>query len=96
MSFPDFDNISALILACTHYPLIADEINEICKGKIEILSSPDIISKELLKVSGSISQRDRVIEKDHFFVSDFTESFEHSTIKFFGREIHLELMDLWS
>jgi glutamate racemase len=96
LSIPEFNDISALILACTHYPLIAKEIKEVSKEKIEILGSPDFISKELLEVSGSISPGERSLEKDHFFVSDFTDSFEHSTFKFFGEEIRLELMDLWS
>ncbi len=93
---PGFQEISALILACTHYPLIADEIRELTQNKFEVLGSPDIISRELAEALRHTERQKRSVEKDHFYVSDFTESFEHSTKKFFGVEIHLEHLDLWS
>ncbi len=91
-----FSGIEALILACTHYPLIEDEIKEILGENVMVLGSPDILAKSLKIALNHQNSEGRDIQKDHFYVSDFTESFEHSTLKFFGEEIHLELMDLWS
>ena len=96
LSDKGFDGISALILACTHYPLIEQEIQSILGEQTRVLGSPDILALSLKDLVDSKEESERELQKDHFYVSDFTDSFEHSALKFFGKEIHLELMDLWS
>ncbi len=93
---PILSNIEALVLACTHYPLIEAEIKEIAGDRIKILNSAEILSRVLGEQFPELPKDyQNQVHKDHFYVSDFTESFEHSTKKFFGKEVHLELMDLW-
>jgi glutamate racemase len=91
------NSIDALILACTHYPLIQKEINAFYQNKIITLDSAAIVTKTL----ASYLMRQKQIEVEHkpthhFFVSDFTSSFEASTRIFFGEQVKLELHPLWN
>ncbi|MCA4896562.1 MAG: glutamate racemase [Cytophagales bacterium] len=93
---PLLNSIDALILACTHYPLIHKEINDFYKYKIITLDSASVVSK---KLSSYLSEQNlmNTLSKPvhHFMVSDFTESFEASTKIFFGHEIKLDWYPLW-
>jgi glutamate racemase len=93
-----FENqsIDAMILACTHYPVIKNQIVEYFKNKIEIIDPSDIVAKEvkaklesldLLNANGKSSK--------HFYVSDYTESFASGTKIFFEEDITLEYYPLW-
>ncbi len=88
--------IEALILACTHYPLIKNEISAFFKGKQAILDSSEVVAKaleEYLEQTGLLSS---VPPRDTFLVSDYTESFESSTRLFFEKKVHLEKYPLWN
>ncbi|MCI0750232.1 MAG: glutamate racemase [Flammeovirgaceae bacterium] len=89
-------HIEALILACTHYPLIKKEIQDLYKGGITILDSSEIVAQAL---KDYLTQQDILASQphtaDHFFVSDYTDSFETSTKIFFKQKVHLEKMTLW-
>ena len=96
LSKKSFQGIEALILGCTHYPLIKKEVKKYYKGATEIIDSADVVArhvgqtlanKELLRSAGK--------PKDRFYVSDFTASFEKSTRIFFHDRIHLEEMRIW-
>jgi glutamate racemase len=97
LSEPALQNIDALLLACTHYPLIEEEIKDYYKGEVKVVNSADLVASRLrnmLEEKGLLSSEKS--GKDHFYVSDFTESFEKSTKLFFGESIHLEKYQLWS
>lgn len=97
LSESDLYEIEALILACTHYPLIKKEINQFYKDKIAILDSSEIVAmalKDLLETHNLIHKNTG--SSKQFFVSDFTPSFEASTRMFFGERVHLELHSLWN
>lgn len=96
LTHPDLQNIDALILACTHYPIIKEKIPQHYKKQIEIIDSSDIVAKtvkklledhQLLNSSGKSHK--------HFYVSDYTESFAKTAKLFFGEEISLEHYPLW-
>ena len=83
--------IQALVLACTHYPLIRNQIAEYFGGRVKIFDSAAVVAaklkvilakENLLAVSGALN--------DRFFVSDYTPAFEAATKTFFGRSIRLE------
>jgi glutamate racemase len=92
-------DIEALILGCTHYPLIQKEIEAVYKKKkqkIKILNSADIVAysvKEALKAQKLLSQKEN--PKHEFYVSDYTKSFEESTKVFFGDKVKLKEVNLW-
>lgn len=89
--------IDALLLACTHYPLIRKEIDEFYENKVAILDSTDLVSTEVKKILAAenlLSQKRT--GSDHFYVSDFTASFEETAKNFYGEDIHLEASHIWS
>lgn len=94
---PKLKKIDSLVLACTHYPLIKKEILEFYKRDIAILDSAEIVAQYVKKV---LSAKKLLSSKKsaghHFYVSDFTSSFEKSTKIFFKEKIHLELKNIWA
>jgi len=93
---PAFRGISALILGCTHYPLIKKQIVDYFEGEVSVLDSSEIVAIHLQK---ELSRHGLLsTEKtgtDHFLVSDYTTSFESTAELFFRGKIHLEMYKLW-
>ncbi|QJX45410.1 glutamate racemase [Hymenobacter taeanensis] len=95
---PELAGIEALVLGCTHYPLIKEQIAEFYQGKAEVLDASDVVAehvKRYLEEAGLAAQPRPVPPVHHFYVSDFTRSFEESTRIFFGQQVHLEHYPLW-
>lgn len=97
LSDSSLKNIEALILACTHYPLIKKEIDSYYQGKMIILDSSEIVAIALKKYleNENLLNEDEPIEQ-HFLVSDYTESFEAAARMFFHQAVHLEKHPLWN
>lgn len=96
LSRPKLSKIDSLILACTHYPLILPEVESFYKNKIEIIDSAGVVAhdvKRVLTAKKILSNTKN--NKHHFFVSDYTESFEKSTRFFFPSKIKLEKANIW-
>ena len=92
----ELDNIEALILGCTHYPLIKKQIENYYQGKVNVLDTSEIVARSLetyLSKNQMLNVMNAHIK--HFYVSDYTKSFETSTKIFFGEQIHLEHYPLW-
>jgi len=85
------NNIDHLILGCTHYPLIEEEIHNYLGAKVQIINSAKIVSqfvkKTLIEHNISASSKNKIAHQ--FFVSDYTDSFEQSAHYFFGEKISL-------
>lgn len=96
LSDPSLDQIEALILACTHYPLIKNEIGAFYNERMKILDSSETVANALR----DYLEREKLLNENsdvqhHFLVSDFTESFEASARLFFKEAVHLEKHPLW-
>lgn len=92
----NLQNIEALILGCTHYPLIKDEINSFYENKVEIIDSSEIVATYLKSILSENSLLNEDTKKNNeFYVSDYTRGFEASSQLFFGKEIQLQLYPLW-
>ena len=89
------DKIDILVLACTHYPLIQNEIISFY-NKIDVIDSSKIIAdyihEELYK-SKILNQASK--PRFNFIISNFTESFSKSANVFFKENISLEENDIW-
>lgn len=95
LSNPVFEGIDALILGCTHYVLIRDEINEFFNGKVKLYDSTDIVAlkmKAIFEIEDMLSPAKAA--DNHFYVSDITDGFQESTSRFYGDNIRLELLKL--
>ena len=98
LSNEKLNDIEGLILGCTHYPLIKREISKYYSNKLDILDSAKIVATELAQILevGSLQNKEKYEgNQHHFYVSDFTKSFEESTKIFFGEQIKLEHFPLW-
>jgi glutamate racemase len=90
LSHPSFKNIDALILGCTHYVLIKDEINDFFSGKVKLFDSTDLLALKLKRIleKENLIASSR-IENNKFYVSDLTPSFEASANRFYEGNIKL-------
>jgi glutamate racemase len=95
LSNPVFEDIDALILGCTHYVLIKDEINDFFKGRVKLYDSTDIVAHkmaDIFNVENLLANEKANL--NHFYVSDITDGFQTSTSRFYGENIKLELKKL--
>ena len=97
LSNDSLSGIQALILGCTHYPIIKNQISKIFNFNIEVIDSARIVSmilREELEKKGLLNDSGKV--RDMFFVSDYTPYFEKIARMFFEGEINLNKADIWS
>jgi len=90
-------DIDHLILGCTHYPLIEEEIKQYYKGKVELINSARIVSKHVknaLMEVNLLNDDSHTTAKHQFHLSDYTSSFEQSAQHFFGEKISLLETDI--
>ncbi|GAA3925252.1 glutamate racemase [Hymenobacter algoricola] len=98
LSNPALAGIEALVLACTHYPLIQAQINDFYQSHVAVLDASDVVAnhvKAYLSANQLAAAAAAAAPVHQFYVSDFTRSFEESTRIFFGQEVHLEHYPLW-
>jgi glutamate racemase len=93
---PLLKDIEGLILACTHYPLIKNEITSFYKDAVVILDSSEVVAHALHEYLRQENMLSTTPPHDTFLVSDYTESFESSTRLFFQKMVHLEKYPLWN
>lgn len=89
-------NIDALVLACTHYPLIKKEISAFYNYRVKIFDSAQVAAAKLkwILVKENLVSFQKNAD-DVFYVSDYTESFKRTTNIFYGREVRLEYYNIW-
>ena len=88
--------IQSLVLACTHYPLIENEVKELVGQRIEVINSASIVAKKVVDVLHANSLLNKSINNKHqFYVSDYTSGFEQAAKRFFGEKIKLAEHNLW-
>ncbi|MBO6516498.1 MAG: glutamate racemase [Bacteroidia bacterium] len=87
----ELPEVDALILGCTHYPLIKNEINAFFGGDVQLFDAPELVAQSL-HVNQANNSKDGV---DVFYVSDHTSSFEETAHRFFGSSLRLRKSDLF-
>lgn len=89
--FKDMGGLDLLIPACTHYPIIYQQIENYFNKKVKVLHTPKIIAEE---VNFLLEQRDLLhrgeCKEDEFHLSDLTDSFQKEAEMFLGKKIHLQ------
>lgn len=97
LSDPQFKHIEGIILGCTHYPIIKNHITNFYKGAVRVFDSTDVVAAEVQKQLISyklLFEHERKVQH-HFYVSDYTQSFEQATQIFFGNQVHLHHYPIW-
>lgn len=92
LAHPSLQHLDALVLACTHYPVIKHKIEHFFKHAIQVIDPSEQIAWAV---------KDRLIKHHYlnpseqpgtrqFFVSDYTDSFAIGTQRFFQEPIQLK------
>jgi glutamate racemase len=97
LSDQSLTGIQALILGCTHYPIIKNQISKIFNFDVEVVDSARMVSvilRDTLEKNNLLNEKGKV--KDQFFISDYTPYFEKIARMFFEGDINLKKADIWS
>jgi glutamate racemase len=96
LSKPELSHIDALILGCTHYPIIKNQISKYFNFEVDVIDSSRIVANHLRTLLTGHDQLNRQsIPKHRFLVSDFTDYFQVISKLFFEENIVLEKINLW-
>ncbi|MGM0496416.1 MAG: glutamate racemase [Bacteroidota bacterium] len=97
LSSDTLKDIQSLILGCTHYPIIKNQIRKFFDFKVDVLDSANIVAQYLksqLESKNLLNNHLRTPE-DTFYVSDYTTYFEAIARMFFEERINLVKENIW-
>ena len=88
--------VDAVVLGCTHYPLLYEAISDIMEGKVTLIDSGFEAAKEM---KSFLTREDRLSEADgkaRFYVSDSVDGFEQLGGRFLDKDINgmIEKIDI--
>ncbi len=96
LSDKKLQGIDSLILGCTHYPIIRNQINKQFNFEVEVIDSARVVAMELHRI---LKDNDLVSTSknpsDRFYVSDYTPYFEKIARMFFESDINLQKLNIW-
>ena len=87
-----FKNINKMILGCTHYHLIRENVKLFFKNEVEVLNSNIIVSKYVKNylINKNLVTKNKKKQNHEFYVSNYTNSFEKCAKLFFKQKINLK------
>jgi glutamate racemase len=100
-------NVGALVLGCTHYPILRDVIQETVGTSVKLIDSGEaaaetvenlLKNKNLANLTAAQTSIHRSLcdDLDHFFVTDAAERFARVAERFLGSQpARLEAVELW-
>jgi glutamate racemase len=100
-------NLGALVLGCTHYPILRDLISEIVGPDVPLIDSGEAAAQEVhellksreLSATGrtqELVERQLCDDLDHFYVTDAAERFAKVAERFLGTAPSvLEAVEVW-
>lgn len=101
LSDEQFTDKEAILLACTHYPLVADKVNEFFGHTKQILDNATPLANEvrkyltehdLLRPEHEISMEGNY--RNEFYVSKYSTSFQNTVQTFYNGHIHIQQVDI--
>jgi glutamate racemase len=89
LSDPVFEDIEGLILGCTHYWLIKNQITDYFQNKLEIINGAQLLAAQLQKMLLDKGMNNSVstANKDYFMATKRTSGFEAVTERLFGKRV---------
>lgn len=90
-------DIDAIILGCTHYPLLAQKIHKFLPNNVQLLSQGDIVANSLedyLKRHQNMESRLSKGGSVRFFTTESPNKFEGTARIFFHEDISVEHLEL--
>lgn len=95
--FEQSPKIDSVLLACTHYPLMANKIQHFLPTGVKLVTQGDIVAKSLAIYLQNHPEIDQNCSKNgqiRFFTTDNPTSFEEQGSLFFGQKIAANHTDL--
>lgn len=95
--FEKGENIDVLLLACTHYPLLKEKIEEYMPVGVKLISQGEIVAESLagyLQRHPEMESRCSKNGQRTFYTTDSTEDFDNHAAIFYGKpvsSIHIDL-----
>ena len=89
--------IDAIILGCTHYPILQEQIQQIVGGKVKVISQGPIVAKKLALYLEKHQDMDSRISKKgncSYHTTENTLIFDQKAMQFLGEEIHSQHIEL--
>lgn len=83
--------IDAVLLACTHYPLILKKIQQHLPENVQIISQGEIVAHSLLDYLNRHNEMDSTLSKNgeiRFYTTDEAADFDKHSVNFYGKQIH--------
>lgn len=91
------DDVDTILLACTHYPLLKDQIRKHLPENVKLISQADIVADSLQdylhrhpEIENKLSKQGRRV----FYTTDSTEDFDAKAAIFFGERVSSQHADL--
>lgn len=89
--------VDALLLACTHYPLLFPTIRALIPSSVRLLAQGDIVAPSLADYLRRHSEMEGRLSRGgscHFLTTDVSESFDRLAELFLGHAVASERVDL--
>lgn len=90
-------NIDAVLLACTHYPIMQDQIREHLPVDVKLLSQGKIVAESLADYLQRHPEIESLCSKNsklEFYTTDSTEDFDNHATLFFGEPVQSKHVNL--
>jgi len=91
------EEMDAVLLACTHYPIVLDQLTKIAKQGVQIITQGDIVARSLKaylfrhpKMESQLSKKGRT----KFFTTDNPITFNQNVSLFFGQAVQAEYIQI--
>ena len=97
LSRKEMVGIGSLILGCTHYPIIRNQISRFLNFEVNVLDTARIVAlsvQEFLNANKLLATKRS--GENLFYISDYTPYFEVIANMFFNENIKLEKRNIWS
>ncbi len=89
--------VDAIVLGCTHYPILKNMVRKIVGHKIIIFSQDELIAARLKKYLQNKTDLEKKLQKKgkrEFLVTDITKHFKDRAREWFGSNIKLKLVNI--
>ncbi|RWY51153.1 glutamate racemase [Mucilaginibacter gilvus] len=91
-------NIDTVLLACTHYPLLADKIKANLPANITVVAQGDIVAASLVDYLRRHLEMEQGLTKtgkrEFYTTIDDTADFDHHASQFFNDEVKSQFVDV--
>ena len=95
--FSQSSSIDTVLLACTHYPLLKNKIEQFLPAGVQLLSQGEIVADSLMDYLQRHHEIDEQCSKSgsvNFFTTDSTEDFDSHASIFYGGKVISKHVDL--